>query len=110
MKIRIVIEDHEGDPTRQAKSEVWSGEIDILRDNVYVTKISILADGEPMPICDIPFSLNKGWYAWIPGIQGSEDDDSFFLINPGQVIEADAVSAYPLELTADLSNAKEEDE
>lgn len=102
MKIRIVIEDHEGDPTRQAKSEVWSGEIDILKDNVYVTKISILADGEPMPICDIPFSLNKGWYMWVPGNVPSDEDDTIFFISPGQEVA--------LEDTTNVSNAKEEDE
>lgn len=117
MKLRIIIEDYEKlagqDHTeaaaKQGKSEVWSGDVEILREGVYITKISLLADGEPQPICDVPFSMSKGFYMWVPG-SGPQDDDSVYYQAPGQVVETDIRSAYPLELTEGLGNMKEGDE
>lgn len=95
MKIRIVIQDYEMPDTgsvgvdaagmmvyaaRQRHIQVWSGEIDIERDNIYVTKISIIADGEPQPICDVPFSLNRGYYMWVPPHVELEEDEEFTVL------------------------------
>jgi hypothetical protein len=70
MKVKIVIQtmepgsDNESWDTRN--SEVWSGELAILKEGVYVAKVSLIGEGEPQPICDIPFSLGVGHYRWIP--------------------------------------------
>lgn len=99
---------------RQGHICIWEGDIEILRENVYVTKISIIADGEdmPQPICDIPFSMNKGYYLWVPAI--NHDDPNYFdelaLIAQGQVIKMDAVSPYPKELTENAKYGKKDGE
>ena len=65
MKVKIVIKtmDKDGESHR---SEVWSGEMDILDDDEYLVKMSIIAEGKPEPIVDIPFALGTGYYVWIP--------------------------------------------
>jgi len=70
MKVKIIVSALESGEFIETHSEVWSGEIEILRDNVYLTSISIMAEGEMQPICQIPFSLGKGHYLWIPPEEG----------------------------------------
>jgi hypothetical protein len=66
MKIRIVINTMTKESDSERRSEVWSGEIDIIPEDEYLTKISLIADGINNPICDIPFSVMTGHYQWIP--------------------------------------------
>ena len=81
MQIRIIInalEVNNDNPDQlwRMTSEVFRGDIDILKETGrYITKISIIAEGEPQPICDIPFSLAEGHYMWIPPDMESENDD-----------------------------------
>jgi len=83
MIIRIMIQDFEvlaGQTPEEASGKqghvcVWSGDVEFLNDHVYVTKISILAEGQPQPICDVPFSLNKGYYMWVPPAAESHGED-----------------------------------
>lgn len=69
MKIKIVVNGMEGIPGQPGcirhSAEVWSGEMNIA-EGIYVTKISVIAEGEPHPICDVPFSLTEGHWMWIP--------------------------------------------
>jgi hypothetical protein len=91
MKVKIVIntvEVNDGKVSEEDRSEVWSGELDILRENVYLTKLSIIAEGEPQPICDIPFSLATGYWAWIP----PNRDEPFSLF--GSLVERDEKRSY----------------
>ena len=47
-------------------SEVWSGELDIIPEGVYLTKISVIAEGIEHPICEIPFAIGIGHWIWVP--------------------------------------------
>lgn len=84
MKIRIIINSYRDTRTQEemerpfyikgqiSTSEVWRGDLDILSDREYLTKISIIADGISHPICDIPFGVGIGHWMWIPGELGEE--------------------------------------
>ena len=80
MKIKIIINtvemlpDNENDLIRRT-SEVWSGEMDILPKNEYLTKISIIAEGINEPICEVPFSIGEGYYQWIPPLMNNEKQE-----------------------------------
>lgn len=113
MKVRIVVEDYEVDPrddtpmeaaVRQRKTVVWSGDMEILQDRIYVTKISLIAEGEPRPICDIPFSLNRGYYLWIPAMVDDEEDLTLTLHDPAEI------GKVTLEDTSNLRDLKVDDE
>ena len=70
MKVKIVIntikmDDHGENEIHRFTSEVWSGEMDILPEGEYLTKISIIAEGMEHPICDVPFSPSEGYWKWI---------------------------------------------
>lgn len=71
MIIRIVINSAEiidgKEQEGEHRTEIFRGDVNIERDSEYITKISIIADGEPQPICDVPFSPGIGHYIWIPG-------------------------------------------
>jgi hypothetical protein len=47
----------------RTSQEIWQGEMD-LPDGVLVMKVSVIAEGHPHPICDIPFSLTEGYWSW----------------------------------------------
>ena len=53
--------------------EIWKGELE-LPDGVLVMKVSVIAEGQPHPICDIPFSLTEGHWRWIPPAVDYEED------------------------------------
>lgn len=86
MKIKIIINSIESAPEQQGywqhSTEVWSGEMDILEEGTYLTKISLIAEGQPQPICDIPFSLNSGYYMWVPPETAYEDEDPGDTVQP----------------------------
>jgi hypothetical protein len=78
VKVKIVINTIQLDetsepPVKERRAEVWSGEMEILPDGEYLTKISIIAEGINEPICDIPFSPMTGYYQWIPPLVDSEE-------------------------------------
>jgi hypothetical protein len=84
MKVKIVVaalEDKEPggldqfqQRTEETRSVIWEGELDILRDNIYITKISVIGEGEEHPIVDIPFSLDQGWWQWMPAHSNDAGD------------------------------------
>lgn len=90
MKVRIIVNSWVDDRTEEEQekpfyvkghpenSEVWRGDMEILRENTYLLRLSVLADGEPQPICDVPFSLGSGYYMWIPPETGMEYDAEEF--------------------------------
>lgn len=47
-------------------SEVWSGELEIIPKGVYLLKMSVIAEGEPHPIVEVPFSIGIGHWLWVP--------------------------------------------
>lgn len=71
MKVKIVINTIDKEPTddlqlRHRTSLVWEGELEIKDDQEYLTKISIIGEGQPQPLCDIPFAIGIGYYQWVP--------------------------------------------
>jgi hypothetical protein len=64
----------------QSTSQVWGGELDILSDMEYLTKISIIAEGVEHPICDIPFAIGIGHWMWCPPEMNTEEDEN---VTPG---------------------------
>jgi hypothetical protein len=76
MKVKIVIqmlamEEHDLNQIQTRHAEVFNGELDIAPKGEYLTKISLIAEGYPHPICDVPFSPTVGYWRWIPPM---EDD------------------------------------
>jgi hypothetical protein len=66
MKVKIVIQTRDKDTGNRRTSVVWSGELDILPDTEYLAKVTMIGEGEPQPICDIPFATGIGHYVWVP--------------------------------------------
>lgn len=80
MKVKIVINtvemaSHGNNELTKRTAEVWSGEMDILPDNEYLTKISIIAEGINEPICEVPFSPFTGYYKWVQPVLDDKDLD-----------------------------------
>jgi len=69
MKIKFLMNALEGDPSNPpmmlTRAQIWEGEMEIP-NGVIVCKVSVIAEGEAHPICDIPFSLNLGHWQWHP--------------------------------------------
>lgn len=81
-KVKIVImsvAEVPGQKPAYRRTEVWSGDMDILDQSEYIAKISFIAEGEPQPLCDIPFATGIGHYVWIPGevIDGGPEDETY---------------------------------
>jgi hypothetical protein len=55
--------------------EVWRGDLDIIPENIYLMKFSLLGHGEPRPLADIPFSTGVGYWVWINPLDGSVYDE-----------------------------------
>lgn len=82
MRVRIVIDTFKpsegiGSPFkfegRRQSTLVWQGEIDILDNTEYITKISLIGEGQPQPLCEVPFALGMGHYQWMPPLLDEED-------------------------------------
>lgn len=56
-----------GENGYQSRAEIWRGDIDIKDDMEYLTRVVMITDGIEHPICDIPFAIGSGYWAWIPG-------------------------------------------
>lgn len=80
MKCKVIIQTRDREDGGRRTSELWSGEIEFDDQTEYMVKMSILAEGQPQPIVDIPFALGVGYYMWIPP-DGSMDetDDGYSL-------------------------------
>jgi hypothetical protein len=69
MKVKIAIESAspiDGSMLGMRHTVVWEGELEILQDTEYVTKISLIGEGEPQPLCDVPWAIGVGHYVWVP--------------------------------------------
>lgn len=81
MKVKIVIntikmDDYGQNQIHNYTSEVWSGELNILPEGEYITKLSIIGEGFEHPICDVPFSPTVGYWHWVsPEWADPEEDD-----------------------------------
>lgn len=74
MKCKIVVEDvthlYEGTRLEFSRTQVWEGELELLPEQVYMTKVSIIAEGREHPVCDIPFSMDTGHWIWVRELHG----------------------------------------
>ncbi len=68
--------------------EVWRGDLDIIPENIYLLKLSLLGEGEPRPLCDMPFSTGVGYWLWFSPEEGSVYDEGD--IRSGRNLEGDA--------------------
>lgn len=66
VKIALTTVDTDGGKIGMRHSVVWVGELEIKKATEYIAKISIIGEGEPQPLCDIPFAIGIGHYMWIP--------------------------------------------
>jgi hypothetical protein len=67
MKVKIVINTRKEGQGSDNRSLLWEGELEIKDKTEYLTMISVLAEGQPQPICQIPFAIGIGHYLWIAG-------------------------------------------
>jgi hypothetical protein len=66
MRIKMVIDTHKEGEEGNHRSVVWEGELEILDKREYLMMISVMAEGEMQPICQIPFAVGMGHYLWVP--------------------------------------------
>lgn len=76
MKVKIIINTRKAVERGEHRSPIWEGELEILDKEEYLTMISIMADGELQPICQIPFAIGVGHYLWIPPDPSWDYDES----------------------------------
>jgi hypothetical protein len=92
MKVKIVVEDvtqlYGGRRLEFSRSQIWEGELDLLDDNVYITKVSIIAEGHEHPICDIPFSMDTGHWLWVPELHAIPRRFAEPIVDADELIQA----------------------
>lgn len=66
VKVKIIIQTRDKDTGNRRTSEVWSGELSMETETEYLAKVSLIGEGEPQPLCDIPFATGIGHYVWYP--------------------------------------------
>lgn len=69
MKVQIIIDTvKEGENlfTGTNRSKVWEGELEIIDEKEYLVLITIMGEGMPQPIVQLPFAKGIGHYIWIP--------------------------------------------
>lgn len=66
MKVSIIITTKKAEESGEHRSKVWEGELEILDNTEYLTMISVIGEGQPQPICQVPFAIGIGHYLWIP--------------------------------------------
>lgn len=66
MKVKMIIETRKSEQEGNNRSQVWEGELEIKDRDEYLMLISVIAEGIPQPICQVPFSVGIGYYMWVP--------------------------------------------
>lgn len=66
MKIKIMINTRKAEDTADNRSVIWEGDLEILDKEEYLMKISMIGEGQPQPLCEIPFAIGIGHYLWFP--------------------------------------------
>lgn len=72
MKIKIVINTRKAEESGNKRAVVWEGELEILDKEEYLVMISMIGEGQPQPLCMVPFAIGVGHYLWIPPDAGYE--------------------------------------
>jgi len=72
VKIKIVINTRKAEEHGDNRAVIWEGELEILDKEEYLTMISMIGEGQPQPLCMIPFAIGIGHYLWIPPDAGYE--------------------------------------
>lgn len=78
VKVKIIINTRKAEEDRDNRSCIWEGELEILDKDEHLMLISVMAEGQPQPICQVPFAIGIGHYLWIPPDRSYEnyDEDS----------------------------------
>jgi len=66
MKIKIMINTRKADDIADNRSVIWEGDLEILDKEEYLMKISMIGEGQPQPLCEVPFAIGIGYYHWFP--------------------------------------------
>ena len=66
MKCQIIIDTIVDGEDGLHRSKIWEGELEILDKHEYLVLVSVMAEGELHPICQIPFAKDIGHFVWIP--------------------------------------------
>lgn len=66
MKISMIITTAKAEENGTHRSKIWEGELEILDETEYLMMVSVMAEGQPQPICQVPFAIGIGHYLWIP--------------------------------------------
>jgi hypothetical protein len=66
MKVKIVIDTKVEGENGMHRSPVWEGELEIIDEQEYLMLISVMAEGMPHPIVQVPFAKGIGHYIYIP--------------------------------------------
>lgn len=66
MKVKMAIQTRKAEDEMNRHAVIWEGELEIKDKDEYLMMISVIADGVPQPICQVPFSIGMGHYLWIP--------------------------------------------
>lgn len=74
MKVKIIIDTQKTEADSHNRSLVWEGEMEILDKEEYLVRVSIVGEGQPQPLCQIPFALGIGYYHWFPPDMRVNDD------------------------------------
>lgn len=83
MKAKIVITTasvEDAEYQGHKRSEVWSGELDILDEREYLLRFSIIAEGQPQPIVDVPFAIGIGHWVWVPPDPEHQDEEGWSIV------------------------------
>jgi len=70
MKIKIIIDTQKAEADSHNRSLVWEGELEILDEQEYLMKISMMGEGQAQPLCEVPFAIGIGYYHWFPPSMG----------------------------------------
>lgn len=78
MRVKIVINTRKAEQDGDNRSLLWEGELEITDKDEYLMMISVIGEGQPQPICQVPFAIGIGHYLWIPPDKHYEGGDYDF--------------------------------
>jgi len=66
MNVKMVIRTFKEGEDGVHDSEIWNGELEIKDHKEHLMLVSVIAEGQPHPICQVPFAIGIGHWVWIP--------------------------------------------
>ena len=66
MKCKLIITTAKEGENGRHRAQLWEGEIELKDKTEYLAMVTLLAEGQEHPICQIPFAMGIGHWHWIP--------------------------------------------